>query len=326
MIRGFTFERALSWPFTAPHAATFPLIFGLAYAAVFMGVLALVGTLAFTDLRDWITLMEGLENETDPARITGAMWGGMTRLIPWGLLTLLLSWAVWAMFETASQRRYIRGEGFSLGFGADEMRMMVVGLLWWLIGVAVIFLPLLLIMGSAFWAIFSNIGNPEVFESEDFGNRMAMQMLGTFGLMLLVLPVYVFVATRLAPCFGLTLMSRRIRFFDAWNVSRGRFWPILGAYLILAIAGGIIGQVIAAVAQVILMPSITRLVNVADSGGDVGALFRSPEFLAPAGLFYFLALAVQGVLQHIVGGPAAFAARHDPDGGVEETARVDAFV
>lgn len=326
MIRGFTFERALSWPFTAPHAATFPFLYGLAYALVFMGVLALVGVLGFNDFKAWMTLVQGVDNETDQAVIAGAMWDGVARLLPWTVITILLSWAVWAMFETASQRRYIWGEGFSLRFGADELRMMVVGLLWWLLAMALIFLPILLVMGSTFWTMFSNISNPEVFESEAFAAQMGMQILGMFGLMLFILPLYIFLATRLAPCFGLTVMSRRIRFLDAWEVSRGRFWPILGAYLILAIGGSIIGQVITGIAQGLMMPVFIRMANVAETGSDPAAILLSADFLVPLGIFYFLVLFVQGVLQHIVGGPAAFAARHDPAGGVEEAARVDAFV
>ncbi|MFN7178198.1 hypothetical protein [Hyphomonas sp.] len=326
MIRGFTFERALSWTFSAPHAATFPFIYGLAYALAFMGVFALIGALGFNDFKAWFTLVQGMENETDQAVIAGAMWDGVSRLLPWTVITILLSWALWAMFETASQRRYIWGEGFSLRFGADELRMMAVGLLWWLLAIALIFLPMLLIFGATFWTMFSNLDNPEVSENDAFATQVGMQVFGTFALMLVILPLYIFLATRLAPCFGLTVMSRRIRFLDAWSVSRGRFWPIFGAYAILAIGGSIVGQVVTGIAQGLMMPVFIRIANMAETGGDPVALLMSAELLVPMGIFYFLVLFVQGVLQHIVGGPAAFAARHDPAGGVEDAARVDAFV
>lgn len=326
MIRGFTFERALSWPFTAPHAATFPFIFGLAYAVAAMAIFAGVGLLSFSSMQEWYTLMQSLENETDDAIVFSALMSGFGMIIPWALLMSVLFWVMWAMFETASQRRYIWGEGFSLRLGADELRIMVVGLLWWLLGMVIVFLPVLLIMGSTFWALFASMANPELVNSPEFANRMAMQVFGIFGLMLLIMPVYVFFATRLSPSFGLTVMSRRIRFLDAWNVSRGRFWPILGAYVILAIGGGIIGQVVTGVAQGLMMPAFMRMANTAETGGDPAAFMFTADFLVPVGIFYFLVLFVQGILQHIVGGPAAFAARHDPAGGVEEAARVDAFV
>ncbi|WP_291197003.1 hypothetical protein [Hyphomonas sp.] len=322
MIRGFTFERALSWPFTAPHVASFPWIFGLAYALVFMAVSGAVVLLAADDFTALFAAMEAVEGSTNPDAGFDILFGGLARLIPWMVLSGLASWMIWAMFETASQRRYIRGEAFSLGFGADEARMMVVGLLWGLIGFALIAVPILLIMWSALAAVFAGA---EGMTDAEVGERILGPMFGAMGLSVLVFPVYVFLATRLAPCFGLTVRERKIRFFDAWNVSRGRFWPILGAYVILAIAGSILGQVITGIAQMIIMPATMDLANAADQGADMRGLILSPAFLVPMGAYLFIVLYVQGVLQHAVGGPAAFAVRHDPRGGIEEESQIEAF-
>lgn len=322
MIRGFTFERALSWPFTAPHVASFPWIFGLAYALVFMAVSGAVVLLAADDFTALFAAMEAVEGSTNPEAGFDILFGGLARLIPWMALSGLASWMIWAMFETASQRRYIRGESFSLGFGADEARMMVVGLLWGLIGFALIAVPILLIMWSALAAVFAGA---EGMTDAEVGERILGPMFGAMGLSVLVFPVYVFLATRLAPCFGLTVRERKIRFFDAWNVSRGRFWPILGAYVILAFAGGILGQVITGIAQMIIMPATMNLANAAERGADMRSLILSPAFLVPMGGYVFIVLYVQGVLQHAVGGPAAFAVRHDPRGGIEEENQIEAF-
>jgi hypothetical protein len=323
MIRGFTFERALSWPFTAPHAATFPWIFGLAYALVFTAVFGILALLSAGDFVAWINAVEAADGETNPEAGLSAVFGGLAGLIPWMALGGFASWVIWAMFETASQRRYIRGEAFSLGFGADEARMMVVGLLWGLLGLALVSGPMLLILGSAFAAIFAGA---EGMSDAEVGERIIGPMFGAFGLMLLVMPLYVFLATRLAPCFALTVRERRIRFLDAWTVSRGRFWPILGAYVILAFAGGIIGQVITGIAQLLIMPAAMNIAGAADRGEDVTALLLSPVFLVPVGFYVFLVLFVQGVLQHAVGGPAAFAVRHDPRGGIEEENQIESFI
>jgi hypothetical protein len=325
VIRGFTFERALSWPFNAPHIATFPWLFGLAYAALFLAVFGVIGFLAAGDMTAWISTVERIEGSTDPDEEFAAIMASFARLLPWAAVSGLVSWIIWAMFETASQRRYIRGEGFSLGFGADELRMMVVGLFYGLIGFVVVAIPMFLVVGSTFWSIFANINNPDVLNSPEFSNRAAMQMLGAFGVTLVMLPVYVFLATRLAPCFGLTLKEKRIRFFDAWNVSRGRFWPILGAYVILAVVGSLIGQVISGVAQLVLMPAMASFSNAAERGEDIRSLIFSAGFMVPMGFYMFVALFLQGLLQHVVGGPAALAVRHDPRGGVEEAEQVGAF-
>ncbi len=322
MIRGFTFERALSWPFTAPHVASFPWIFGLVYALVYLAAFGAVALLAADDFVALVAAMEAVEGSTNPDAGFNILFGGLARLIPWMALSGLASWMIWAMFETASQRRYIRGESFSLGFGADEARMMVVGLLWGLIGFALIAGPVLLIMWSALAAVFAGA---EGMTDAQVGERILGPMFGAMGLMLLIFPVYVFLATRLAPCFGLTVRERKIRFLDAWNVSRGRFWPILGAYVILAIAGSILGQVITGIVQMIAMPATMNLVSVADRGADVRGLILSPAFLLPVAAYFFVVLFVQGVLQHAVGGPAAFAVRHDPRGGIEEESQIETF-
>lgn len=322
MIRGFTFERALGWPFTAPHVGSFPWIFGAAYAAAFSIVLAIIGWFASADIAAWVSMVEGVSGSEDPEVVMGVMGNLLARFLPWGILSAVASWVVWAMFETASQRRYIWGEGFSLGFGGDEVRMMVVGLLWAILGFLLIGLPLLLSVGPTMFAAFTDA---ESLNGVQAGERVAVRFFGGFAALLFTFPLYAFLATRLAPCFGLTLKEKRIRFFDAWNVSRGRFWPILGAYLVLSICGGMIGQVISGIAQLIMIPAMSGFSGSAESAEDIRALIFSPQFFIPLAIYLFIVMALQGILQHVVGGPAAFAVRHDPRGGVEAQAQVGAF-
>jgi len=322
MIRGFTFERALSWPFTAPHAATFPWVFGLAYALVFMALIGVTGLLGAGDFIAWIEALEAAGGNADPDAALAAFFSGLFKLLPWAGLLGLASWAVWAMFETASQRRYLFGQTFSLGFGADELRMMAVGFLWSILGAVLLAVPMILIMGTAVAAMLA--GATGITEGE-VAQPILGPMLAAFGMILLIFPAYVFFAARLAPCFALTVRERKIRFFDAWSVSRGRFWPILGAYVILAICGGMLGQVIAGIAQLLLVPAMVSFNATSQSPDQVAAMLTSPGFLAALGFYLFIVLFVQGVLQHALGGPAAFAVRHDPRGGLEEENQIEAF-
>jgi hypothetical protein len=68
------------------------------------------------------------------------------------------------------------------------------------------------------------------------------------------------------------------------------------------------------------------MVQDAETGGDVTAHMLSPAFLIPVGLYVFVLMFLQGVLQHVVGGPAAFAVRHDQRGGIEEENQLEAFI
>jgi hypothetical protein len=225
------------------------------------------------------------------------------------------------VFEAASQRRYVRDDRFSLRLGADELRMMAVGLLWTLLNI-VCFLPMLLVLFGSGASLFNQALGGQ--SAAGMQGEMIATVFGSLGLMLLLFPVYVFLATRLSPCFAMTIKDRRIVFFDAWNVSRGRFWPILGAFLIISIAGGIVGGVAAQIFQFGLMTTMSGFANV-QSGEEAVQLAFSAALLVPLGLYIFASMFISALQQHFNGAPAAFAARHDPRGGVDDLARMAVF-
>lgn len=325
MTPGFSFDRALTYPFKAPHFKSFPWIYGLAYAAIYVALFLVIGLLGWQALAEWFLALQELENDPNPmpADVFAALFGGFGRLVPLILVASLVGWVVWAMFETASQRRYIFGAKFSLGFGGDEVRIMVVGLLWALMSLVIFVVPIILFV-SAFGAL------AEIDPSGQLDDQTAARFLGTFfagfGLMFLFSLLYIFIATRLAPCFGLTVKEKEIRFFDAWNVSRGRFWPILGAYVIIVVVVSVFSQIISAIAQMLMMPFLMSL-PVGDElpTEEMAAIFLSPAFIAPMALLYFGLMFVQGLTQHFVGAPAALAARHDPRNDLGDAERVDIF-
>ena len=74
-----------------------------------------------------------------------------------------------------------------------------------------------------------------------------------------------------------------------------------------------------------LMPFFVSSIETID-GSNIGEIFTSPLFLTMMGLYLFISLFFQGVVQHIVGAPAAFAARRDPRGGVDDVQTIDTFV
>lgn len=309
----FTFELALGYAFTAPRPATFMAKFGASYALVSLAAFGLIGFLARDSFMDAIRF-DGTDIP-DAEAIAVLM-----PLLGWIVLVMLSGWVIWAMFEAASQRRYIWHRDFSLGLGADELRMMGTGFWWFLMSAVLFAVPMLMVLG----AFLTIAGDPSDPAAE---GAIVGTVFGIFGIMFVLFPLYVFFATRLAPCFGQTIKDGRVRFFDAWNISRGRFWPILGAYVILAIGAGVISQVISGIAQFLFIPALMNISEMdgPESAESVMALLTSPTVLVPFAIYMFLVLFLQGVVQHVVGAPAALAARHDPRGGVEDLARVDAF-
>jgi hypothetical protein len=319
----FNFEGAISSPFRAAHFGSFPWIFSAAYAALGTILFMLLMFLARDAFADMVTNFEALDqfdsvDDASPDGAFGLIFGAMSPLMPYVLLGTGLFWIFWSVFQAASMRRYVRDESFSLRFGADELNTMVVSIGWSILGALLYALPLILISGAFFAAIADDF-------SSSSEQRLFGALGGAIGLMVLLFPVYVFFATRLAPAFGLTIKERKIRFFDAWNVSRGRFWPILGAYVIIAVCGSIVASIIGQIFQLILMFAVVPVIDNANGPEDFTALFTSAGFLIGVAVYLFFTLFIGALQMHFNHGPAAFAARHDPRGSVDDVDRLDAF-
>tara|TARA_R110001599_G_scaffold66509_6_gene188014 strand:+ start:7148 stop:8128 length:981 start_codon:yes stop_codon:yes gene_type:complete len=321
----FSFEGALSNAFRAAHVRSFPWIFATVYAFVVLVFFLIVGFLSRNAVVEFVQAVEALENASpdtaDPREIMSRVFGTLTPFFPVVANVAIGSWVIWAVFEAASQRRYVRDESFSIGFGADEIRMMVTGLLWTLLNIAC-FLPLLFILFGSGSSLLNQALDGQSATSME--GEIIATVFGSFGLMVLLFPVYVFFATRLSPCFAMTIKDRRIVLFDAWNVSRGRFWPILGAFVIIAIAGGVVSSIVDQAFQFGLMSLMSRFADV-QSAEEAMQLVYSPTFLVPLAFYVFASAFMSALQQHFNGAPAAFAARHDPRGGVDDAARMAVF-
>ena len=57
MPNGFSFDRALTYPYKAPHLRSFPWIYGLSYAAIYMVLLVGIGLLGWRGVADWFLTM-----------------------------------------------------------------------------------------------------------------------------------------------------------------------------------------------------------------------------------------------------------------------------
>jgi hypothetical protein len=214
------------------------------------------------------------------------------------LLMLPLSLAVWVVFEGASQRRYIRGEGFRLAIGADEGRLAIVALIW----IALLFGGYLaLVFGTVLPGLIIGL----------IGGAAAGAIVG--GLIFLVgLVGALWLFARLSPASALTIRDRHIRFFEAWNLTRGNGWRLAGSYFLL-LAGYVVLVSVSFV--VLLLLGILLLAPAIDSSAGsetapaILATMSQPYFWAPVLLMMFLVLTIQSVFSHAMGGPAAFIVR-----------------
>ena len=140
------------------------------------------------------------------------------------LLYLVFTFAFFvllAAYEAACLRWMIRGEeggGFlGLTFGADTWR--VYGVYWvWLIAFTIGMLVFTLALGLILGGIGAAVGSDS-------------PLLIAPILLAFIVPIYI--SVRLAPAAAASVAQRKFSFFDAWKVSRDRFWALFGAFLLL---------------------------------------------------------------------------------------------
>jgi hypothetical protein len=142
-------------------------------------------------------------------------------------------------------------------------------------------------------------------------------------LVLLIMLAVAWLAVRLSMAGPMTFAERRLRLFASWRLTRKRFWPLFGCYL-LAFAFLMILYMV--------MMSVYAAAGLAASGGSLtGAaafIFRPDmtsvaSLFAPARLVYMLLAAPLGAAMMAVSfAPAAAAYRAFADVGPEKQAEV----
>lgn len=224
-----------------------------------------------------------------------SMWANLGSLV---LMPVAL--LVWAVFEGASQRRYIRGEGFRLRISADEGRLAVIALIWVALLIAG-YIGLLIIILVPF-GIGALLGGVAV------GGVLA----GLFTLAGLVAMVWLF--ARLSPAGALTIRDEKIRFFEAWRVTRPCGGGLFASYLALLLIVAVINILVLGLLLVLGLAILSPVLSGDDISADaVFAAMAQPGFWIPMGLGGLALMAIAAVFTHAFSGPAALAAKTDPD-------------
>lgn len=274
----FSFEQAFKFCIKAPGWKSFAWKYILTYGLVTFALYAIFTALTFSSTYGVFT--DPAVIEADPEAFTQEMLSGiiwMLALTP----VYLIGWiALTSVFEAAALRFYIRQEPFAFRFGRDEFRVAMVLLIW--IGCGL--LLWLIMAGSIFGAMAPIILNPESIDQGEF----PFQILLIFPLMIILSLVFVFFGVRFGPASAITIRDNQIKFFKAWKTTRGRFWPLLGAYFIIILI--MYGVMIAV--QMLTMPfmMMSMFQNMDDimQGADPQA-----AMMASMGTMYFVIMGVQ---------------------------------
>ncbi|GEM_PF-1460965 len=162
-------------------------------------------------------------------------------------------------------RHVIRGEftpPIGIGFGIDEIRVLGVTLsllLVFFIGFG--FLFILFVLAASILVASSGLDpelaqtNPELFlqqfsEALGTGNGPFLIVLG-----LILVAAMMFVGVRLAFVTAATVSEERMMVFQTWSFAKGNFWRIIGAILLTVLPLAIIGGIIIAVSDIVILGS-----------------------------------------------------------------------
>ncbi|WP_135210007.1 hypothetical protein [Vitreimonas flagellata] len=191
-------------------------------ASAAFGVLAIALTCAFFGALYALTggALFGLTS-ADPAAANNAITrGNLGGIMLAYMLFLVAMFILIAAYEAACLRWLVRGqEGggvCGLILGADTWRVYAIYWVWLVVAtvLTVLFAVTIAVLSSV-WASVPN----------------APWLAMLTPLLAVIVPLYV--SVRLAPAAATAVAKRRFAFFDAWKVSRDRFWPLLGAFALL---------------------------------------------------------------------------------------------
>lgn len=195
-----------------------------------------------------------------------------------GLLLMLFPlYILCAAYEAACLRWFIHSEvkGFmGLSLGAPTWRVWSVYWMWFLLNIG-FSIALSVVMGVL-------VGIMTVSSGGDLGAATSAQLV--FQIVQYVLMIYF--GVRLAPAAAATIARRKFSFFDAWTVTRGRFWSLLGSFVSIYAL-----YILASLA----MAAVWFVVILGPNAPDLAAAGSDPQRLSAAFI-----QAVQAYLQSLI--------------------------
>ena len=286
------------------------------YALAYLLAVLLMGGLAYVLFQPLIGLFtnvllqvaqEAMSGDDIEVVMTREISGMAGRIVFSYIGLLLLTALVWSMFEAAIQRRYVREEGFSIGIGADEFRLLLVALMWLLFNIVGYLASA--IIAAILGAVIMGLGGGENF-ALGFSFPIVF-LLAAFG--------WLYCTIRLAPAAGLTIRDSRLQFLNAWGASRGRFLPLFFAYVFLGIIFWIVFTVLysggAAATFSIFMANFGSIEQIEANPAELIFFVLQGRFIASVVGIYAVLLTINGLLAYVWAGPASLAAKTDPRGG-----------
>jgi len=231
------------------------------WVAILFAAFVLTGVLiAATVGAQFAALQQNLGQKPDPAQVMAVM----QRAAPIYTLGLVLSLVLYPAAYAAANRVVLRPEesrNAYLRLGGEELNQFVLMLILWAAGMAVYFAAALA-GGAVVVAVY-------------FAARQALPIV-SIALVIAAIGGSVYALVRLSLVSAVTFDTGRLAIREAWELTRGRFWPLFWTYVLVWLLMLIVVLIGAFFA-------FTGLLVAAFSGGDAAqvlASLRSSEAFA----------------------------------------------
>ncbi len=132
-----------------------------------------------------------------------------------------------------------------------------------------LFLPFSFAMFSAVGVLFAILaslltllaGGPDALSGDD-ANPIGFVLAG-----LVCFLFFFYVMLRLLPLYGFIAIENRFAIVDAWNLSRGNFWRILGTILLVSLAASLISSVVNTTMPPTVLIGLLDIEGISDAPG-----------------------------------------------------------
>lgn len=260
----------------------------LAWTGLYVAAIVAIGLVAVLLAGPSLMSLGQMSETSDPTAVFAAM-GGLWVLI---LLLFPILLITGAMFVAAIYRAILRPEEKKLAYvtlGPDEWRLVVVSLVYFVLAIAV---------GGG---VVGLIAGASAVAGESLRGLVA------FVLILAGIALWIWLAVRLSLVAAQTFVERKLNLFGSWALTRDRFWPLLGMWVL---------TIIFAIITVIVVTVISYIPLVVIGGFGALAQTSNPD---PASMtagvvigliFYGVIQMVGSIVQSVVtSAPAADAMR-----------------
>ena len=189
-------------------------------------------------------------------------FGALAPLILIYFAVLFVMFILMAAYEAACLRWMIHGESggfFGLSFGDDTWR--VYGTYWmWLVVSVGYFVGAFMSLGVI--SVVADVaGLPE---------GAVAGIVGLLALLICLAPIYW--GVRFAPAAATSIGRKNFAFFKAWTVTKGRFWPMFGSFLVLWILYLLVALFISGATYMLLFgPALAEMIHAAQTQGPEAA-------------------------------------------------------